>query len=415
MFKPPELFIGLRYTRSQRRSQFISFISLASLIGITLGVITLITILSVMNGFEKELRSRILGMVAHVTISDESNALKDWQNVTTTLSDNKSVLGSAPFIEKQVMVSSESGVHGVLIQGIDPALQPQVSDLNDKMLDGTFTSLESRRYNIAIGIELANTLNVTIGDKITVISPQAQVTPAGLIPRMKRFTISAIYQVGLPEYDGSSAFIHLEDASRLFRMKKRVSGVRLKLDNLFQAPETADKLQQANAGNYKVTDWTREHGSFYQAARTEKIMMFILLVLIVGIAVTNLVSSLEMMVNDKRSDIAILRTMGMTPKHITRIFMFQGSLVGVLGTALGVALGVALAMNLESIIPGIENLMGRKIFPPDVFYISEIPSDLQSGDVWMVAIMSLLISIIATRGPAIRASRIQPAEALRYE
>ncbi len=415
MFKPPELFIGLRYMRSQRRSQFISFISLASLVGITLGVITLITILSVMNGFEAELRNRILGMVAHVTITGENHKLKDWNNVSQLLNGNKQVTGSAPFIEKQVMVSSDSGVHGVLIQGIDPDVQNHVSDINDKFLDGNFSQLTDRSYNIAIGIELATTLNVAPGDKITVISPQAQVTPAGLLPRMKRFTVQAIYQVGLPEYDSASAFINLQDAQRLFRMRDQVSGVRLKLDELFNAPKVSSALKKANNDSYTIIDWTEENGSLYDAARTEKIIMFLLMVLIIFIAVTNLVSSLEMMVNDKRADIAILRTMGMSSKGIARIFMFQGSLVGIIGTLVGAVLGVLLALNVENIIPAIETMMGRKIFPPDVFYISDIPSDLQWPDVWIVTITALLISIIATRGPAMRAAKIQPAEALRYE
>ncbi len=415
MFTPLELFIGQRYTHSRRRNRFISFISFASMLGIMLGVMVLITVLSIMNGFEKELRGRILGVVAHVTVSGTNGQLAGWEDEIGRLRDAKHVIGAAPYVQKQVMLVNGSQMRGVQLQGIDPAYQSQVSEVNFKMLNGSFSELRPREYGIVLGVEVATALGVYPGDKVTVIVPQVQVTPAGIMPRIKRFTVVGISQVGLQEYDGMTSFIELSDASRLFRLQDDVSGIRLKLDDLFTAQAVGHDLQQQLGKNYEVTDWSEEHGNFFRAVKTEKIAMSLILFLVVGVALFNLVASLMMAVNDKEADIAILRTFGMAGKRIMHVFMIQGSIIGVFGTIVGVILGVLLSLNVDTIVPVIEAIIGRKIFPEDVFYISTIPSDMHWNDVIRIGIASVFASVLATIYPAWRASQIQPAESLRYE
>ena len=385
------------------------------MLGIMLGVMVLITVLSVMNGFEKELRTRILGVVAHVTVSGTDGQLADWPTQVKQLSQNPLVLGAAPYVQKQVMLTNGNYMRGAMIQGIDNAQQHKVAEVNFKMLAGSFDALKSRDYNIILGKELASNLGVQVGDKVTVIVPQVQVTPAGILPRLKRFTVAGIFQLGQPQYDEMGAFVELSDASRLFRLGENVSGVRLRLADLFQAPQVAQALQQQLGKDYKVTDWSEEHGSFFRAVKTERIVMTIILFLVVCVALFNLVASLMMAVNDKESDIAILRTFGMDSGTIRRIFMIQGSIIGVAGTLAGTLLGVLLSLNIDVVVPFVEKLMGRKIFPEDVFYITTLPSDLHWDNVILIALASIIAAILATVYPAKRASQIQPAESLRYE
>lgn len=415
MFKPLEFFIGLRYTRSKHKNHYISFISLASMLGIMIGVLALITVLSVMNGFEKELRERILGMVAHVTVSGTDGKLGDWQSIDQQLAGNNQIKGIAPYIQQQVMISANGEVRGVLMQGIQPERQDAVSELEQNMLDGSLKTLKNKDYGIAIGRELASSIGAFIGDKVTVITPFARVTPAGVIPRMKRFTVTAIYKMNMRDYDSSTAFIHMDDAARLFKMKGQVSGLRIRLDDLFDAQPMAVSLQKELGNEVEVSDWGRDNKTFFSAIRMEKTMMFFILLLIVVVAAFNLVSSLVMVVNDKQADIAILRTLGISPESIKKIFMIQGSIIGVSGAILGAIGGVLLAGNLETITPALENFFGAKIFPEDIFYISKVPSDLQMSDVWLITVSALVLAVLATIYPANRAAAVQPAESLRYE
>ncbi len=415
MFTPLELFIGQRYTHSRRRNRFISFISFASMLGILLGVMVLITVLSIMNGFEKELRDKILGVVSHVTVSGTNGQLADWTAKIDGLKAQQHVIGAAPYVQKQVMLTNGNLMRGIVLQGIDPKLQSQVSDVNFKMLNGSFSSLVPRDYGIVLGVEVAAALGVIPGDKVTVIVPQVQVTPAGILPRLKRFTVTGVYQIGHPEYDGMTGFIELSDASRLFRLGDNIGGIRLKLDDLFAAPAIGHELQTKLGEEFEVVDWSQEHGSFFRAVKTERIVMSLILGLVVLVALFNLVASLVMTVNDKSADIAILRTFGMDANRILRIFMIQGSIIGIFGTVVGVALGVWLSLNIGTVIPFLETTFGFKIFSADVFYISEIPSDMRWSNVIWIGVASLIASVLATIYPAWRASQIQPAESLRYE
>lgn len=415
MFRPLELFIGQRYTHSRRRNRFISFISFASMLGIMLGVMVLITILSIMNGFEKELRSRILGVVAHVTVSGTDGKLADWLPHYEKLVKEPQVVGAAPYVQKQVMIANSNLLRGTILQGIHPDYQDQVNEQGFKLLEGSFKDLKPRAYGIILGVGLANSLQVVPGDKVTVVVPQVQVTPAGVLPRLRRFTVLGIHQFGMQEFDNMTAFVHLEDAERLFKMQGQVTGIRLKLDDLFAAQPLAHELQQRLGTQYEVADWSKEHGNFFRAVKTEKIAMTLILFLVVAVALFNLVASLVMAVNDKQADIAILRTFGMEPNRVMRIFMIQGSIIGIFGTVVGAVLGVLLALNIETIIPALEQAFGFKVFPADIFYISEVPSDLRWSDVWLIAGAALVFSVLATIYPARRAAAVQPAESLRYE
>ena len=415
MFTPLELFIGQRYTHSRRRNRFISFISFASMLGIMLGVMVLITVLSIMNGFEKELRDKILGVVAHVTVSGTNGQLSDWATQVERLRKEPHVIGAAPYVQKQVMLTNGNQMRGVMLQGIDPQQQDQVSDVDFKMLDGNFANLKPREYGIVLGVEVASALGVMPGDKVTVVVPQVQVTPAGILPRIRRFTVVGVYQIGHPEYDGMTSFIELSDASRLFSLGEDIGGVRLKVDDLFAAQEIGHTLQNTLGKDFNVTDWSEEHGSFFRAVKTERIAMTLILFLVVCVALFNLVASLVMTVNDKQADIAILRTFGMSGERIMRVFMIQGSIIGIFGTVVGVTLGVLLSLHIGEVVGWLEHTFGFKVFSADIFYISEIPSDLRWENVLWIGLASLIASVLATVYPARRAAQIQPAESLRYE
>jgi lipoprotein-releasing system permease protein len=415
MFKPLILYIGLRYTRAKRRTQFISFITLTSVLGIALGVTALIAVLSVMNGFEAELRERILGMTSHITISGDDEALGNWQALDAQLKGAPHVLGAAPFVNGQVMLNADRRVSGTLLRGVLPEAEPQVSEVGDKMLAGRLDALQAGQYNIILGAELANYLGVITGDKVTVISPQVNSTPAGILPRMRRFTVVGIFQVGMYEYDRNMALVHIEDGAKLFRMDNAVSGLRLKLDELFNAPYIARTLADRFSGQYRVSDWTQAHSNFFRAVKTEKKVMFIILLLIVAVAAFNIVSTLVMVVTDKRGDIAILKTQGLSSASVMGIFIVLGAIIGVVGTLLGTLGGVLLALNIETIVPAIEKLFHVQFMAADVYYISEVPSKLVWADVWVIAAMSFALSLLATLYPAWQASKVNPAEVLRYE
>jgi lipoprotein-releasing system permease protein len=415
MFKPLILYIGLRYTRAKRRTQFISFITLTSVLGIALGVTALIAVLSVMNGFEAELRERILGMTSHSTITGRSGDLENWQQLEQRLKGQKHIEGAAPFVEGEVMLNADRRVSGTMLRGIDPSYEPRVSEVGDKMKAGTLKDLKAGEYGIILGAELANYLGAMVGDKITVISPQLNATPAGVMPRLKRFTVVGVFQVGMFEYDRNMALIHLTDAQKLFRLGDTVSGLRLKLDDLFNAPELSRQLAIQLYDEYRVSDWTKAHDNFFRAVKTEKRVMFIILMLIVAVAAFNIVSTLVMVVTDKRGDIAILKTQGLTSASVMGIFIVLGAIIGVVGTLLGTVGGVLLALNIETIVPAIERLLGLKFMAADVYYISEVPSKLLWSDVYTIAGMAALLSLLATLYPAWQASKVNPAEVLRYE
>ncbi len=415
MFRPIELYVGLRYTRAKRRNHFISFISLTSMIGIALGVTALITVLSVMNGFEEELRSRILGMASHASISGADGTLADWPQVAEQVSANAHVLGVAPFVRGETMLANGGRVSGALLQGILPEQEPRVSEVGKHMQGGDLNLLQAGEYGIILGSELAHSLGARVGDQVTVITPQANFSPAGIMPRLRRFTLVGTFEVGMYEYDRGVALIHLQDAARLFRLDDKVSGLRMKLDDLFEAPRIAQEVANQLPQIYRVDNWTRQHANFFRAVKTEKRVMFVILTLIVAVAAFNIVSTLVMVVTDKQADIAILRTLGATPASIMGIFMVQGALIGILGTLLGAVGGYALATNVETIVPAIEKAFEVQFMAPDVYYISDLPSKLVWSDLWQITSVAFFLSLVATLYPAWRASRTQPAEALRYE
>ncbi|HLF96373.1 MAG TPA: lipoprotein-releasing ABC transporter permease subunit [Methylococcaceae bacterium] len=415
MFKPLIVFIGLRYTRARRRTRFISFITFTSVLGIALGVTALITVLSVMNGFEAELRERILGMTAHATVSGGDGELRGWDAVGPRVEKNPHVHAWAPFIEGQVMLSAERRVSGALLRGVLTDYEPRVSEVAQLVKEGELVRLQPGQFGIVLGKELAQYLGVILGDQVTVITPQLNATPAGILPRLKRFTVVGIFQVGMYEYDRNLALIQMQDAGKLFRMEDAVSGIRLKLDDLFHAPAITRDLAEMLGEAYFVSDWTLAHSNFFKAIQTEKRVMFIILLLIVAVAAFNIVSTLVMVVTDKRADIAILRTQGMTPLEVMGVFMVLGTVIGAFGTLLGGVGGVALALNVETIVPAIERAFGVQFMPGDVYYISQVPSKLDWNDVGRITGMAFFLSLLATLYPAWQAGRIRPAEELRYE
>ncbi|GLQ31610.1 lipoprotein-releasing ABC transporter permease subunit [Litoribrevibacter albus] len=407
------LLVGLRYTRARRRNHFISFISLISMIGLMLGVAVLITVLSVMNGFDRELRSRILGMVPHATITAQGG-MHDWQSIAEQVKKNDDVLGVAPFIHAEGMLTHAGNVKGALVTGIDPEFEPDVSIVADHIIEGELEDLESSRFGIILGNLLAAQLGAVVGDKVTLVLPEASLSPAGVLPRLKRFTVVGVFKVGA-DLDASAAYIHIRDGAKLFRLGDAVHGVRLKLDDLFQAPYVAWRLAADLPGRYYASSWLRSHGNLFQAIQMEKKMIGLLLLMIVAVAAFNIVSTLIIMVTEKQSDIAIMRTMGAAPRTIMGIFVVQGFVIGLVGTVLGTALGVLLALTVSDIVTFIEDLFGVKVLDPNVYFISYLPSELRMEDVGLIAVAALVLSLLATLYPAYRASKIQPAEALRYD
>ena len=415
MYKPLEAFIGLRYVRAKRRNHFISFISLTSMLGIALGVTTLITVISVMNGFEKELRARILGAIAHATIQPADGALMEWRNIIDRVEDHPEVNGAAPYIEEGVWLQGAES-SGAFIRGVNPEFEPRVSEVDRKMLTGKLTDLKSGEYGIILGIGLASRLRVGPGDRVTVIAPRLKATPVGASPLMRRFTVVGAFEFGEFENDSTLALVHIEDAARLLRMPEgTIGGVRLHLEDMDRAWRVAREISEELPGYYTVRDWTQERGNLFQAVRTEKTVMWVILSLIIAVAAFNIISMLVMVVTDKQADIAILKTMGARPGTVMRIFVIQGSVIGVIGTIMGVVGGILLAQNIGLVVPFLEQLFGFSLFPSDIYYITELPSDLRMTDVFKFALMSLVMSLLSTLYPSWRAARTHPAEALSYE
>jgi len=414
---PFEWLVGLRYTRAGRRSgrnSFISFISLISMAGIALGVAALIVVLSVMNGFQKEVRDRMLSVLSHIEVYDAAGSLPDWQVTAKEAMQVPEVKGAAPYVAAQAMMTRDDTVRGVIIRGVLPQEEPKVSDVASQVKEGGFSNLRSGEFNIVLGRELARGLHVNVGDKVTMIAPQGQITPAGVLPRLKQFTVGGIFEAGHHEYDSGLAFIHIDDAMRMFKLEAP-SGLRLRVEDMQRAPEVALTLSKVLNGNLYILDWSKQNRTWFAAVQTEKRMMFIILTLIIAVAAFNLVSTLVMTVTDKQADIAILRTLGASPASILKIFMIQGAMVGLLGTAIGVGLGVAVALNIDVIVPFIERLLGVQFLSKEIYLITELPSDLRWPDVWTIGGVAVVLAFVATLYPSWRAANVRPAEALRYE
>ena len=418
MQTPYELILGWRYTRAgraTRRNGFISFISGVSMLGIALGVAALIIVLSVMNGFQKEVRDRMLGVLSHIEVFDASGqAIPDLAGTMATIEGHPEVTGVAPFVAAQALIARGEDMKGAVVRGIDPALEPRVTDLAADLADTVLPRLVPGEFGIVLGGELARSLGVLTGDSVTLIAPSGQVTPAGVVPRIRQMTVVGVFDSGHFEYDSALAMLHMDDAARIFRVEGP-TGVRVKIRDLHQAREVAmDLVSQLDQG-LLVRDWTRQNRTWFAAVQLEKRMMFIILTLIVAVAAFNLVSTLVMTVTDKRADIAILRTLGASPGSIMGVFMVQGAMVGVIGTGLGLLLGLGIAFNIDSIVPALESLLGASFLPKDIYLISRMPSDPQQSDIMPIGVISLVLSFVATIYPSWRASRVNPAEALRYE
>jgi lipoprotein-releasing system permease protein len=415
---PYELILGWRYTRAgraTRRNGFISFISGVSMLGIALGVAALIIVLSVMNGFQKEVRDRMLGVVSHIEVfAPNGAALPDVVRTLSEIRANPSVVGAAPFIATQALLARGEDMKGTMVRGIDPALEPGVTDLAGELKNTALTKLVPGEFGVVLGGELARALGVRSGDKVTLVAPSGQVTPAGVVPRLKQMTVVGTFDSGHFEYDSALVLMHLEDAGRIFRLEGP-TGVRVKLRDLHQAREVAAQMAGTLSGDLLIRDWTRQNRTWFAAVQLEKRMMFIILTLIVAVAAFNLVSTLVMTVTDKRADIAILRTLGASPQSIMGIFVVQGAMVGVIGTFAGLALGLGVAFNIDVLVPALENLLSANFLPKDIYLISRMPSDPQRADILPIAVISLVLAFLATLYPSWRASQVNPAEALRYE
>jgi lipoprotein-releasing system permease protein len=414
MFSPVPVAIGLRYLRAKRRNGFISFISLASIVGIALGVAILITTMAVMGGFQREIRDRMLQMAAHATVSAFGEPLADWPRAVRMAMEDPRVAGAAPYVEKEALISGARN-QPALVRGVLPGEERKVSVLADKMVEGRLDDLQPGAYRIVLGRELALWLGVSVGDSVLVTTSDFRSTPAGLSPRLKRFVVSGIFEAGYNEFDKGLAIVHMADLQRVLRMGEGVTGVRLRLHDMDQAADVARDLAIDLGGAHRVSDWTSENANLFRALRMEKTVMAILLAFIIGMGAFNLVNSQVMLVTDKQADIAILRTLGLTPRGVMQVFVVQGTLIGLIGTGLGVVGGILLTLNLERILGLIERVLGVQLLPEDVYYITGLPTELQAGDVIATAAVALAMAFVATMYPAWRASRTAPAEALRYE
>ncbi|MBL10127.1 MAG: lipoprotein-releasing system transmembrane subunit LolC [Acidiferrobacteraceae bacterium] len=409
-----ELLIGFRYLVAKNRDGFVSFISFISVLGIIIGVWALITVLSVMNGFEKELRERILTVASHVTITGNQRMLVNWPDIADQVKDVEGVLGIAPFINSQAMLANGNITAGALIQGITPVLEKTVSNIFDSLIEGNEQSLNRERWQIILGSDLAEKLNLKVTDKVTVITPEANIGIAGMLPRLKQFTVSGIFELGMYEYDNTLAFINIDDAANLLQTQGTVNGLRISLTDVYTAPVINADLGRILGNDFRLSDWTHEHRNFFRALQVEKRVMFLILLLIVAVAAFNVISTLVMVVVDKKSDIAILRTLGLSSQSVISIFVVQGSLIGFIGTVVGGIVGVLTAINIDAIISTIEQIVGIEFFPKSIYVISDFPSDLRWRDVSLILATSFSFSLLATLYPAWRASKTQPAEVLRY-
>ncbi len=414
---PFELFVGQRYLRAKRKNHFSTFISVTSMVGIALGVAVLIVVLSVMNGFGNELRNRIIGASSHLQITEGNNTLANWQSVADTVKNTPHVLASAPFVQGQGLLSFNAGSQGTLVRGILPAQEMKVAEFADKMRVGKLEYLRAGEFNIILGADFAQYLGASIGDKVVLMSPSGQATPVGTMPRMKQFNLVGLFQTGYQNADFGLALVHMDDAAKLYRMRDQVSGLRIKLDDPFLTTEVAPAIaaKLAGQGSYYISDWVQENPNFFAALKMEKRIMSIIMVLVVAVAAFNIVSTLIMAVIDKRADIAIMRTFGASPRSIMQIFIIQGALIGIVGTLAGVALGLLIALNIDVIVPFIENLFHVQFLAKDVYYITEVPSQVLWSDVAIITLTSFVLSLLATLYPSYKASKINPAEALRYE
>ncbi|MDH3977126.1 MAG: lipoprotein-releasing ABC transporter permease subunit [Gammaproteobacteria bacterium] len=415
MLRPYELSIALRYLRSANKNRFISFISLISVGGIGLAVAVLIVVLSVMNGFEYEIRAKILQVVSHGAITGWDGSLEDWRNAEIQIMEHPEAAAVSPFISGQGMLVGSESVKGVEVRGVDPVAEMKASGIAGLMQEGTLDQLESGLYRIVIGRELANMLNASVGDKVVLMISQGVVTPAGVAPRLRRFEVSGIFSAGMYEYDRSLVYMHRADAARLFRMGDAVTGIRVAVSDPLRAPVAIRAIAQSLGRDVYITDWTRQHANFFRSIQLTKSIIFMILLLVVAVAAFNIVSTLVMVVREKQGEIAILRTLGTSPAGVLGVFMTQGGLIGLIGTLFGVLLGVGVALNLDWIVAGIERLIGFRFLAPDVYFISDFPSHVSIGDVMQVSLIAVLLAFISTLYPAWRAANLDPAKALRHE
>ena len=415
MFRPLPIAIGLRYTRAKRRNHFISFITFSSILGLALGVTALITVLSVMNGFEKELRNRILGVSGHATIVGRSQMITDWPSLVRELAAQPHVIGAAPFVRSAAMVSHDGHVNGMIVNGIVPDLEPHVSVIGDSLRQGSLADLKPHSANLILGSALADKLKAKVGDSINLMAPQPGPRPGEVVPEFKRFTVTGIFNVGMYDYDSTLALMHLSDAQQLFRMGEAVSGIRLKFDDADAAPALSRDIVARLGGDYAAIDWTQFYVNFFKALKSQKAMMFVIVTLIVAVAAFNIVSTLVMVVTDKHADIAILRTLGLSPRAIMGVFIVQGLVIGLVGTAAGGVAGIYLTRNIRTIADWLQTQLHVQFLPADVYFLSQLPFDIHVADIVNVCGVAFVLCLLATLYPAWRAARTQPAEALRYE